>query len=442
MLTADLVRARVVRGTVQPDYVDPDDLTDRELAADLIAIFRRAVGKPRRDLDEDLKSLLGTGTEFLLHRGLAKLLLDRCTFGAETELEPEALRAAVFARSTAARRAGDFDRERVLRESAAALELDPATLERGLFADLKSEQLLQEYKGYAAATAQATTAPAPAASPATTHADEGPASDATERTDAASLEAEALLRRYNVALAQALLLRADSMQLKLPKLTKPQSRRLFRWIKFHRLLFTLEQAKNGSLTIQLDGPLSALRSSQRYGVQFALFLPRVLELPKYKVTALVRFGRGRKERPLKLSEEDGLRLAGKTPKEWIPEELRWLPDQLAKLTDEWDTELDTDPVDLGRQGVLVPDYTFTHKSSGRRVHMEVVGFWRKAVIASRVKLLRAHAKEDWILALSQDLRLEEGALDGLDEDLYLFRITPVARDVLKRLQAVIARPAR
>ena len=71
-------------------------------------------------------------------------------------------------------------------------------------------------------------------------------------------------------------------------------------------------------------PLSALRSSQRYGVQFALFLPRVLELPKYKVTALVRFGRGRKERPLKLSEEDGLRLAGKTPKEWVPEELRWL----------------------------------------------------------------------------------------------------------------------
>ena len=77
MLTADLVQAKVGRTHVEPRYIRTDHQENVDLAASLIDIFERNRGERKRDLESELAELLGNGTEFLLHRGLAKLLLDR-----------------------------------------------------------------------------------------------------------------------------------------------------------------------------------------------------------------------------------------------------------------------------------------------------------------------------------------------------------------------------
>ncbi len=77
MLTADLVAARVVKGEVRPRYVSPKDPAALDLAERVVALFAEHVGRTRDALDGALAALLGEGTDYLLHRGLAKLLFDR-----------------------------------------------------------------------------------------------------------------------------------------------------------------------------------------------------------------------------------------------------------------------------------------------------------------------------------------------------------------------------
>ena len=154
MLTADLVQARVYRKEVRPRYIDTADEGNLALAGELIDVFSAHEGQPRHELDHELKELLGTGTEFLLHRALAKLLLDRSTFDTEAEVEPVELRDEVFAAAAAAYQAHgvgadgpqEFNRVAVVEAVAGRLEIEPEQIERGLYADLKDEQILTEWK--------------------------------------------------------------------------------------------------------------------------------------------------------------------------------------------------------------------------------------------------------------------------------------------------------
>ena len=90
------LRARVRSGVLHPEYVDPEKPGLLELATALIELFEAHVGKSRRALDGELRAATGDGTEFLLNRGLAKLLFDRCEFETSTPVEPAELRREVF----------------------------------------------------------------------------------------------------------------------------------------------------------------------------------------------------------------------------------------------------------------------------------------------------------------------------------------------------------
>lgn len=257
MLTADLVLARIYKGDVKPRYIDAEDPDKLALAEALIAIFGGHEGRPRHELDAELEELVGTGTDFLLHRALAKLLFDRCTFDTESKVEPEKLRQTVFetaadayrrpvaakAHSEGEQHIFHFDRDGVLTAAAAALaegedvEVTPADVERGLYADLKDEQLLQEWK---------------------------------------PCRPRWLLERYNVALAQGVLLRASELTIRLGKQPPRRQRELFRKIKFFQLLHRVESDGKGGWTIHLDGPMSLFKASGKYGVRMASFLPTLL----------------------------------------------------------------------------------------------------------------------------------------------------------------------
>ncbi|MEZ4406598.1 MAG: DUF790 family protein [Polyangiales bacterium] len=61
MLTADLVRARVVKGEVKPRWVDAKDPELLGLAEEMVGLFAQHVGKTRGALDDALTTLLGEG---------------------------------------------------------------------------------------------------------------------------------------------------------------------------------------------------------------------------------------------------------------------------------------------------------------------------------------------------------------------------------------------
>ena len=92
-------------------------------------------------------------------------------------------------------------------------------------------------------------------------------------------------------------------------------------------------------------------------------------------------------------------------------------------------------VPLGGQGVLVPDYVFHHQGSGTEVVMEVLGYWNRGTVASRLELLEKHGPRNLILAVSRALAGDAAGTDGLPEGVYVFRSAPLARQVLERLRA-------
>lgn len=425
MLTSDLVRARLYKGAVRPSVVDEDDEESLALAGQLIDTFVAHQGRPRHALDGELKELLGTGTQFILHRGLAKLLYDRCELDVEAPIEPEVLRRDLFDAAAAAYRRADqvapeetdaadedseatteepengevghpfrFDRAAVLVDVAASHDLTVEEVEGSLYADLKDEQVLQKFR---------------------------------------PVKPRWLLGRYNVALAQGVLLRASELEIHLVEPKVAKQRALFRAIKFFRLLHRVSPDGEGGWKIKLDGPMSLFKASGKYGVQMASFLPTLLHFDHWTLEAKVRWGKARRPARFELASTDGLRPYGPLRGQWQPEELQWLPEQLAKITDEWTVSTDAEVIPLGGQGVLVPDYVFEHEASGRQVVMEVLGFWRKGAVKSRLALLRKHGPENLILAVSKQLVADEESLEKVPGEVYVFRAAPVARKVLKLL---------
>ena len=136
---------------------------------------------------------------------------------------------------------------------ALSLTLTPEQIDRSLFADLKDEQRVQTFD---------------------------------------DITPEHLLDRYNVALAQAILLRCTAMEVRIWGETPARFRQLFRAVKFHRLICTIHETAGNSYTLKLDGPLSLFSSTQKYGLQLALFLPDPAPLQGVRPEGERALGRG------------------------------------------------------------------------------------------------------------------------------------------------------
>ena len=59
MLTSNLLRAKTWKGEIRPDYIAVDDQDLLGLAETLIESFQSHLGKPRHELETELKELLG-----------------------------------------------------------------------------------------------------------------------------------------------------------------------------------------------------------------------------------------------------------------------------------------------------------------------------------------------------------------------------------------------
>ena len=397
MLTADLLQISIRGGEVHPRYIDPENEELLAIAESLIRIYNESIGRSREELTGDLEDYLGTGTDFIFHRGLAKLLLDRCEFETESELEPIELRRKLWEASAKIHRDSigkAFDRTEVIQVILDKQTCDAEDIDQQMYADLKDQQILQTFR---------------------------------------TCTPPWLLQRYNVSLAQAVLLRATSMDVTLAKQPVAKYREVFRKIKFFQLMHQVEGTAATGYTIRLNGPLSLFKSSQKYGMQMANFLPTLLHCEKWKLSAEILWGKKKVERGFRLSPRHNLRPHTQLTGQWQPDEMTWLLDQFPQLDSDWTISSDAEILDLGGSGIMIPDYVFEH-TDGRRVFMEAFGFWRRAAAHSRIELLREHGPENFILALSKDLFTGEEDYSDLPGEVYMFRSAPIAREILQVLE--------
>jgi predicted nuclease of restriction endonuclease-like RecB superfamily len=403
MLTGKLVRVRYLRGDrIIPYYIDVNDPTWLEVAERLLGVFRSAEGRTRGELEEEQNELFGDDPTQLVHQGLAKLLEDRCEFEVVSGHPPEQIRATVFAAAARHRKSdagadpetglATFDRGAVLKEAAAELGLTPEAVEQGLFADLKSEQRLGRFK---------------------------------------DITPERLLQRYNVALAQAVLLRSTRMHVTVRNEPPQRYRQLLRRVKFHRLICEMEKVGPDSFRLHLDGPLSLFSATQKYGFQLALFLPAVLLCRDFELRAELSWGPQRKPKVFLLGPKDGLVSHYADSGTYVPPELAMFVELFRKRVADWDILEETDVTSLGAAGFWVPDFRLVHRPTGQKVLLEVLGFWRRSSAEQHLARLRQHVREPFLLAVSDQLHIDEAELEGLPAGIHRFRNMPLPDEVAR-----------
>ncbi len=392
MLPANLVRVRFNRNRVAPQYLDASHATWIALAEQVLGIFQAAGNITRGELEEELEEGIGNYPAQIVANGLAKLLEDRCEFEVVSGHPPEELREIVFLAATTQRKAGAFQRDAVLRQVAAELGMTAEVVEQGVFADLKSEQRLMKFD------------------------------DTT---------AVRLIERYNVALAQAILLRSTGVTVEIRSETPARFRQLFRAAKFHRLICEAEQGHAGVTTLRLDGPLSLFSATQKYGLQLAMFLPTLLQCHDFDLRADVLWGAQKKEKLFVLTSSDGLVSHLPDYASYTPGELQMFVELFRKKVTGWTIEEESDVIPLGK-GYWVPDFRLTQAATGRSVYLEVLGFWRRGSAEKHLANLRKHAKRPFILAVSDQLHIEEAELEGLPAEIVRFRQMPLPDDIARR----------
>src|SRR5207302_9337790 len=123
-----------------------------------------------------------------------------------------------------------------------------------------------------------------------------------------------------------------------------------------------------------DGPASILRSTRRYGVALARFIPALIACRGWRMHALLRTPRRGWSVGFDLSPEDGLTSHLPAPSEFDSS----VEEDFARRSGPeprqgWTLVREGAVLHQG-QKAFVPDFVFRH-DDGRSVFLEIVGFW-------------------------------------------------------------------
>jgi predicted nuclease of restriction endonuclease-like RecB superfamily len=404
VLTGDLVRPRLrKRGSQLEVEMLAANAHWRRSAQDLITLFRQHVDQPRYAWENALTAYEGDRTDYIVLRGLAKVLADEATFTPlDSPFPPGELRERIFARGPVLASVDLFHpqtREDVLQALADALDLTPDDIERLLFADRPAEYLLT---------------------------DAGP-----EWTP------DALIARYNLELARGVLYWASRMTIDIHDGYKD----FWRYLKLFKLMFWASPQPDGGYHVELDGPISPfVQSTTRYGRQFAAFLPALLLGERWQMEAEIRLAQ-LSDTPVsyRLDHTTPLRShfkhSGAFDSRMEADFAAEFEAKFGEKRGQWELTRE-DEVILLDDTVMIPDFALTHRKDGRRAVIEIVGFWHPDYLRRKVEKVRAAQRQNLILLVYEGVNLAENALQDVPGEVLYFKNKPVLKDVMALVEAV------
>ena len=399
MLTKDLLRFKTSGGYAKPSFINTADPKLLALAEQFIAVVGNSIGSTREELDEQLDRLTSVWKDVKLARGLVKILLDRAEFSGCGEQDYPAARHALFLRSAALLNSAQCPDDPA--EYRARLMAAEPVLRSGVYPDLpENEQLI----------AVKPTFP------------------------------KELLERYNMALAQSLMLYSDGLDCLVCAEDQGALRRLLKYLKFFRLLFRAELAppkKKGDppmIRLQIDGPASILDNSTRYGLQLASFFPAVCSMRLWQISCGLKL----RTRSLRLRLDESSRLVCHYTNfgAYIPEEFRMFQDYFDQTPDRgWKLIPRESYLKLEGNLLTFPDFRF-RSDSGTEIDVELFHQWHKTPLKERLDHLEQHPETPLILGvdrvcLKTDEELRERFLARPGN--FLFSSFPGVENVIKAL---------
>ena len=394
MLTKDLLRVSRRGGGYQPQFVDA---SQNSLAARVIGCYQGHVGERRETLRDALSAIERESDDFKLVRGFAKLLERDATWETRSELDPERTREAVFAAGETVGVVTTDERRLALEAAADSLGSKPALVERSLYADLDSREVLGEVD--------------PRWSP------------------------PELLAQYNLSLAQTALFDATEVRIRSndPKAVISSLKRL-RLLYEVRLLPSQERrtVAETDREIVVTGPDALFRNTRRYGTRFARLLRTVANTAQWRLEATID-DRGT-ERELVLTHED-VSVPGVDPLAEVSYD-SGVEAEFARrfeaLDLDWTLVREPDAIPAGEH-VVIPDFSFDYEYSEFRVYFEIMGFWTPEYVEKKLARLDAVDDVEMLVAVDESLGVGE-EIEARDHRAIPYSKSVRLRDVRNALQ--------
>src|SRR6185312_913558 len=392
MLTADLVKPRLrLRGSeIFIDMLNTGDNHWLQTAADLIALFQQHKGQSQADWERTLEIYEGERLDYVVVRGLAKVLTDAATFtSVATSVHPAQIRERLFSYGPVFTTPQLFQpktRYEVIQHVAEEIGIPSQQVGAMLFADRPATYALN---------------------------DTGP-----ERTP------EGLLARYNLELARGVLYWATQVQIEAHSGYKD----LWKYLKLFKLMFWGYTQEDGYL-IDLDGPISPfVNATTRYGRQFAAFLPALFLSERWRMAAAIRVPQTGAMATYRLDHTMPLQTYFKQSGLFDSRlEADFASEFEQKMGDKrghWRLRRESEVLLLG-DTVMIPDFALVDDEDERRkILIELVGFWHPEYLRRKVEKVRAAHCEHLLLLVYRGLKLADDAFQDTASEVIFFSQKP------------------
>lgn len=209
-----------------------------------------------------------------------------------------------------------------------------------------------------------------------------------------------LLSLYNLRQTQVALFDAEQLCLDLTADYKPA----LRAVKLAHLLHDITCVSPGHYRVRVDGPVSVIRETTRYGVNMAKLLPVLVSLRGWDLCAAIRPRRNwRGGLTLHLSPKTGLKAPlGKNPDFDSEVERKFFEKWGADSRNGWSCHREDEILHRG-QKVFFPDFVF-RRSDGRIAYLEIVGFWTVKYLQAKRETLKQFVDEPIAIAIGDAAR--------------------------------------
>ncbi|BCS92733.1 DUF790 family protein [Metallosphaera javensis (ex Sakai et al. 2022)] len=333
MLPSELARFRIYGDTIYPSFAGEKDL---ELVKEMIPFYR--VGITYGEVEENVKLLermYGKTTQGAkLVRGLHRVISRYIILSGESPVDPKRIREELFAGGPALTLE---ERERRLREVSERLGVDA---ERFMFGDMDESKVISKVE-----------IPSP----------------------------EDIVKEYNLSLLQTILFRSYRVTLS----TEGNWKDLLRTVKRLGLMYT---AYPNPVRIEVMGPYTLLKPSEKYGRNLAILVPYVIGSGRWSIEAEIILGK-RKRRVYQMKVENhqwigGRMEQGKLFDSSVEEDFYW---NFRGTVRDWKLEREPGPLVVNGR-IFLPD--FLAVKDDLKVYLEVVGFWTEDYLREKVKKLQ------------------------------------------------------
>jgi predicted nuclease of restriction endonuclease-like RecB superfamily len=404
MLPTELLRVRISGklNQIRPVFYAYEKDNELSLPSKIIRMFEEMAEKEisKANVDENLSKLEAKYTDYKLVRGMCHLLEQRCVYASPGKIFSDSrnnntsaiyLRRKIFEESS---RIGypvtENERKHILQKVALKNNLTIDELEVAMWNDLDKNKYLKNFD---------------------------------------SLSPLQLVAWYNISILQTLLLSCVKLIFsiyggfnwkKILRKTKQLGLMYFLYYESNLESESNDHTKNQDVALNgkndkrvictVDGPLSIVRLTDRYGAAMAKLVPLIILTQMWSIDATIlrksvsgvkktyRFQLSQKDKDLPLFDSSNTHFRPEPNSEpalsfnkydmdnFDSNVERKFMEKFVKFSTEWKLSREPDPLILSDGKAFIPDFVF--EKYGIKVYLEIVGFWTKEYLKRKLEKIK------------------------------------------------------